>query len=99
MTKEELSVQGERVNALIAEYLRLADAGHAPSRQELLHRHPDLAAELQAFFVDHDELNQMAEPLRKVPVETARTEESVPLFRKNSTSDAPTLAPGESVFV
>ncbi len=48
------------LHALIAEYLAAADAGAAPDRASLLLRHPDLAGDLQAFFVDHDRLKQLA---------------------------------------
>ena len=47
-------VREPRVDAAIAAYLEAEDAGHAPDRREFLARHPDLAAELEAFFTDHD---------------------------------------------
>jgi WD40 repeat protein len=50
----------ERVNAIIAEYLRAADAGRAPDRTELLARHADLADELRSFFADHDAAARLA---------------------------------------
>jgi serine/threonine protein kinase len=52
----------EQVNEIIADYLHALDAGRAPSRQELLDRHPECAAELRAFFADHDHLDQLAAP-------------------------------------
>ena len=41
----------EQVNKVIADYLRAVEAGHAPARQELLARHPELAAELRRRMV------------------------------------------------
>jgi WD40 repeat protein/tetratricopeptide (TPR) repeat protein len=51
---QDTAGRDERVNEVIAEYLRAADAGQAPSREELLARHPDLADELRSFFTDND---------------------------------------------
>ena len=39
-----------RVNEIIAEWLRAADAGRGPDRTELLARHPELADELRLLF-------------------------------------------------
>jgi tRNA A-37 threonylcarbamoyl transferase component Bud32 len=51
---------GERVNEIIAAYLEAVDAGREPDRQELFRQHPDLAAELQAFFTDRDAFDRVA---------------------------------------
>jgi WD40 repeat protein len=93
MTDEchDVSTRGARVNEVLAGYLQAVDAGQAPSRQELLARHPDLAAELQAFFADHDELDQLARP---APAATP-----LPSGLARSQAGEPTLAPGETGMV
>ena len=50
----------ERLNAIIADYLIAVQTGQAPSRADLLARHPELAAELGAFLEDHDQLDALA---------------------------------------
>jgi serine/threonine protein kinase len=66
------STREQRVNELIAAYLEALAAGQAPNRQDLLARHPDLAAELRAFFADRDRFAQAAGQLGP-PVAACRT--------------------------
>ena len=69
-----------RVDEAIAAYLKAEDQGGAPDRRAFLAGHADLAAELQAFFDDHDGVGRLAGPMR------------VAVGRVNDTSDAPTMA-------
>jgi hypothetical protein len=43
------SAREDRVNEIIAGYLRAVQAGQAPDRQEILAQHPDLGTELTSF--------------------------------------------------
>ena len=58
------SSRERRLHEVIAAYLAAVEAGQSPDRDELLARHPDLAAELREFLVDHDRMRQAAGVLR-----------------------------------
>ncbi len=55
----------ERLESVIAEYIRASEAGNAPSRRELLEQYPELAADLKQFLSQRDHLNRMADPIRE----------------------------------
>ncbi len=55
----------QRLDEVIADFLRLRSEGREPDRQDLLKRHPDLAADLTRFFADQDGFAGLAEPLRQ----------------------------------
>jgi WD40 repeat protein len=63
-TPSEPSDRERRLNDAIAEYLEAAEAGRAPDRESWVMRYPDLAADLRAFFANHDRLARLGAPLR-----------------------------------
>jgi WD40 repeat protein len=88
----------ERFREVLAAYLEAVDAGWAPPRGALLERYPDLAAELQTFFGNHDEVDRLAEPLRggvAVPRAPRDAGESAATVAEGSAaSDAPPVPAG-----
>jgi WD40 repeat protein len=85
----ELSTRQQRLNEVIANYLTALGEGRIPNRADLLAAHPDLAADLMAFFTDHDQVEQIAEPMR--PFVPANAAGSPP-----TAADLPTLGPGDT---
>jgi tRNA A-37 threonylcarbamoyl transferase component Bud32/outer membrane protein assembly factor BamB len=68
MTRESNEpTREQRVNEVIADYLRAADAGQAPDRKELLTRHADLADELRSFLADHDRASHLVASPAEAP--------------------------------
>src|SRR5262249_35164595 len=62
----------QRLQEVVLEYLQAVDSGCAPTPHEVLTRHPDLAAELTAFFADQEKLGPLLSPLRQLaPVPAA----------------------------
>src|SRR5947209_615013 len=52
----------QRLYEVLASYLEAAEAGRAPSRAELLARHPELAGELASFLDARERLTQAVPP-------------------------------------
>jgi WD40 repeat protein/serine/threonine protein kinase len=77
---ESPSAREDRLNEIIAGYLEAVRAGNTPDRKELLARHPEFAPELEAFFADHDRMQEAAQPPAPTPAEapTLPPNESAP---------------------
>jgi serine/threonine-protein kinase len=55
----------DKLDAIVADYLRSVREGSAPSRTELLARYPEFAEELDSFLADREELERLARPIRQ----------------------------------
>src|SRR5438045_538667 len=62
MSTDPTASREQRLHEVIAAYLEAVEAGAAPDRAGLLARHPDLAADLELFFRDHDRMCRAAAP-------------------------------------
>jgi serine/threonine-protein kinase len=59
------SKREQRLERVLADYLHAVEAGTAPDRAALLQQHPDLAADLDAFFRNRDAVERIAEPIKQ----------------------------------
>jgi WD40 repeat protein len=80
------SEREQQVNRVIGEYLEAQRLGQAPCREELLARHPEVAAELASFLADKEQFDRLAEPLRPAPAAGQQKLDT-------GVAEAPTLAP------
>jgi eukaryotic-like serine/threonine-protein kinase len=65
MTGERNGDRDDRLNEVILAYMDALQAGQRPDRLQLLAAHPDLHADLEAFFAGHDDMERLAAPVRK----------------------------------
>src|SRR5262245_44802261 len=75
-----------RVDRILAGYLEDQRLGRAPARDDLLRRHPELAADLQSFFADQDRFRRLAEPISLTPF----------VGQAQVSGGAPTVSPGKT---
>ncbi len=57
-------LDGGPLGAVIAGFLEAVERGEKPDRAAILAAHPQLAAELAAYFADLDRIDRLAAPLR-----------------------------------
>src|SRR5579871_5188340 len=67
MNTEHPSDRDQRLGEILAAHLEAVEAGHAPDREALLAQHPELAAELVAFFANEGQLAAFVRPRPNVP--------------------------------
>ncbi len=87
------SAREQRANEAIAAYLEAVDAGEAPDPKEFVAQHGDVAAELEAFFVNRAQFERLAEPLKPAAVEATLPMPDDQANRKST----PALGPGSKL--
>src|SRR5262245_42158629 len=71
----------QRLHDVLGAYFEAVEAGQAPSPQDLIARHPDLADDLASFFASNERLQRLVEPLQATvadPVPPGATAEFAP---------------------
>jgi serine/threonine protein kinase/tetratricopeptide (TPR) repeat protein len=66
VTSNIINERDRRIDEAVALYLREAQDGKPPSREEFLHRYPDLTPELEDFLQDEAQFENVAAPLQAV---------------------------------
>src|SRR5205807_1494666 len=73
-----LDDRDSRLEEIILQYLKAADAGRPLDRRHLIEQHPDLADELRAFFAEEGSveaiLPRSREPATTLPARVGRCE-------------------------
>src|SRR5436305_15235965 len=64
------SEHDQRLERVLADYLRAVEEGTAPDRAEVLKQHPDLASDLDSFFQNRDAMERMVKPIKEALPET-----------------------------
>jgi predicted Ser/Thr protein kinase len=54
-----------RLEGVLAAYLHAAEMGKAPDRDKLIEQYPDLAADLESFFRNRDDMERIAAPIKR----------------------------------
>ena len=60
----DVSTREQRLQDVLAGFYEAGEKGRQPDRQELLDRHPELAADLIEFFAIQEQIHRVAEPFR-----------------------------------
>lgn len=63
--EEEASQCDQRLEQVLAQYLRSIEQGEPLDRQQLLEQHPDLVDDLKSFFRNRDAMQRLAEPVQE----------------------------------
>ncbi len=62
--RDDSSAHNQRLDEVIAAYVRAEEADHPPDREQLLREHPDLADELREFLEHRERMKQLVKPLQ-----------------------------------
>jgi serine/threonine protein kinase len=81
-----------RLDDLINEFLKAAEAGQGPDVDKWIERHPDLAAELKKFLDDYERFERWAKPVRAL-VRPAAGGGSGPLSETARVGERPSAGP------